>query len=188
MNNAGYVAFQFNPTKSGGDSFFQMSDIEFEGTDGAVIDLSDCTATATGGTSNGNEQPSNMIDSNTATKWCASKPNGIADLVLVVACNTPKTVAKFRWATADDVSRLLMPLVALTSFCVVVANQGSSPVGSIWWLKRYRAVDPAAGSDHRLSSHCWPSHILNMDSTSSYESIWYKPLHSMLAARCYIPC
>ena len=77
-----------------------MSEIEFEGTDGAVIDLSDCTAT--GPYQGSNQGPPKAIDGSVSSKWYTSNAVGSA---LVIACGTPKTVVKFRWATANDVSR-----------------------------------------------------------------------------------
>ena len=163
VNDQGYQAYQFNPTKSGSSTHFQMSEIEFQGTDGAVIDLSDCTATETGGTSAGSEPPSKMIDGNSATKWCTIISSSVADLVLVIACSTPKTVARVRWATANDVSSHLTPTCAADNFLLADAEQRSAPVGSVWWRECYRAVDRAAGSDHRLSGNCCTEHILRVD-------------------------
>ena len=109
--NKPYKAFQFIPTKNAGDADFQMADIQFEGADGAVIDMSDCRATDTGGTAcigacdQGRCQAGKVIDDDIVTKWCQVVSTSIADLVLLISCSTPKTVVKFRWATANDVSR-----------------------------------------------------------------------------------
>ena len=100
-----YTAFQFDPTKNGGDGYFQMSEIEFEGTDGAVIDLSDCTATGPATTGAG-QNTAKAIDGSVNTKWCTGTASVLSvDSALVIACSTPKTVVKFRWGTANDVSR-----------------------------------------------------------------------------------
>ena len=99
-----YDAFKFDPTKNGGDTYFQMSQIEFEGIDGAVIDLSDCT-TSGPETSGAAENTAKVIDGNVNTKWCTTMASALAvDSALVIACSTPKTVVEFRWATANDVS------------------------------------------------------------------------------------
>ena len=109
-----YKAFKFNPTKNGGDTYFQMSEIEFEGIDGAVIDLSDCT-TSGPATSGATYDTAKAIDSSVTTKWLTTNTvlsvggrNAVlaVDSALVISCSTPKTVVKFRWATANDVSRL----------------------------------------------------------------------------------
>ena len=90
-----------------------MSEIEFEGTDGAVIDLLDCTATGPA-TSGATYNTAKAIDGNVDTKWYTSNAvlsvggkNAVlaVDSALVISCSTPKTVVKFRWATANDVSR-----------------------------------------------------------------------------------
>ena len=99
-----YDAFQFDPRKNAGaTTYFQMSQIEFEGTDGAVIDLSDCTAT--GPYQGSNQGPPKAIDGSMDTKWQTSIAVLSVGDGLVIACSTPKTVVKFRWATANDVSR-----------------------------------------------------------------------------------
>ena len=111
--NKPYKAFQFVPTKNvGAQQAVQIADIQFEGADGAVIDMSDCRATDTGGTAcvgpcdAGRCKAGKVIDDDIATKWCQVVSTSIADLVLKISCSSPKTVVKFRWATADDVSRL----------------------------------------------------------------------------------
>ena len=99
-----YTAFQFDLTKNAGAAKIQMSEIEFKGTDGAVIDLSDCTATgpATDGATYGTAK---VIDGSKETKWTTSDAALSVGSALVISCSTPKTVVKFRWATARDVSR-----------------------------------------------------------------------------------
>ena len=100
-----FSAFQFDPTKNNGaTAYFHMSQIEFEGTDGAVIDLSDCTATGPA-TQGSNQGPPKAIDGSMDTKWQTSIAVLSVGDGLVIACSTPKTVVKFRWATANDVSR-----------------------------------------------------------------------------------
>ena len=100
-----YTAFQFNPTKNAGAAKIQIQEIEFEDIDGAVIDLSDCTATgpATSGATYGTAK---VIDGSMNSKWTTSDAALSVGSALVIACSTPKTAVKFRWATANDVSRL----------------------------------------------------------------------------------
>ena len=99
--SSAYTAFQFDLTKNNGNSIFQISQIEFEGTDGALIDLSDCTASGPAT----DHAVGNVIDGNVNTKWCTTMASLAVGSALVIACSTPKTVVKFRWATANDVSR-----------------------------------------------------------------------------------
>lgn len=110
-SNEPYSAFQFIPTKNAGSLDVQLADIQFENTGGDVIDLSDCTATSTGGTecvdshcSGGQCEADKAIDGDFTTTWCQYIATSISDLVMVISCNTPKTVANFRWAPASHVS------------------------------------------------------------------------------------
>jgi len=94
----GYSAFKFTPTKLRNNkaNSVQVAELRFQH-NGAAVDVSDCPTVNPGGHNPTNEEPPKGDDGDTHTKWLDFNKGS-----LVVECNSPKTVDKWTWVTAND--------------------------------------------------------------------------------------
>lgn len=96
---SGFSAFKFTPTKlrnNGKANSVQVAEVRFQH-DGAAVDVSECPTVNPGGHSPANEEPPKGDDGDTHTKWLDFNKGS-----LVIECNSPKTVDKWTWVTAND--------------------------------------------------------------------------------------
>ena len=94
--------FRFTPTKLRNDqeaNSIHISEFEFKGPGGKLIDRSTATATNPGGENPASELPADAIDGQVGTKWLDFKK-----AAFVVQWPDPQEVKFFRFRTANDCS------------------------------------------------------------------------------------